>query len=710
MRLRHMTVAGFRGFSTERYFDLDGDVILVSGPNGTGKTSFFDALLWALTGSVGRIGSSDNLLSRFSDFGECRVELLLADEDDHELRIVRRFSDSESLTVVYEGQRHHGPTAEAVLLLAIWPNGQGASDPLESFGRAMTRSIYLEQDRVNEFVDADDEQQRFEVVGEIVGAGRLGELSRQLESGRRAWTTATNQLDQEFEPVIRQRSQLTQRLQELSSVESAEQTEQQFRKWLDLVRTLVEVAEPEPGKRSAERSIEFALERLSRLVRECEGQLSQLGRLRELLANAPQPEREVDGIRSEVQRLEQMHADASKKLEELASQAADARRNALAHEEEARSLGALAQLAMRHLSATCPVCGQSHERLETEKRLQDLVTQSGLTTQAIEDGGLAQAADEVRRVESELARMLADQREAEVSNRRLEGWRDDVRGAASESGLEFTGSVEDLSDAVDLTMGDLRTRAEGLRSQRAEGERIAAAFARVAEAAEAVTLQDEINSTETRVREHDSIVGLRRLAAEDAHRLHDAVRAVSESLVADELERIEPLLQRIYATVDPHPAFRVVRFLTQMHRGRGRLWTSIEANASEETISVEEPRTVLSSSQLNVLAVAAFLALNLAAADPPLKLVALDDPLQSLDNVNLLGLSDLLRRLRGRRQIVLSTHDDRLASLLDRKLRPVGPGERTISITFAAWDTSGPIVQARDVPRDSPDLRLVSSL
>lgn len=705
-----MTVSGFRGFSTEQYFDLDGDVVLVSGPNGTGKTSFFDALLWALTGSVGRIGQGDTLLNRFSDFGECRVELLLVGGDDRELRIVRRFSISESLAVEYEGQRYHGSSAEAVLLLAIWPYGRGSADPLESFGRAMTRSIYLEQDRVNEFVDTDDEQQRFEVVGEIVGAGRLGELSRQLESGRRAWTSATNKMEQEFEPVLRQRSQLTQRIQELSSVESAEETEEQFREWLVLVRNLIEVPDPEPGRRSVERLIEFALDRLSRPIRECEGKLSQLDRLRELLSNAPQPEGDVDGLRTEVQRLEQVHTEASKRLEELERQAADARRSAIAHAEEARSLGALAQLAMKHMSATCPVCGQSHERLETEKRLQDMVAQSGLSPQSIEDEGLVQAADEVQRAESQLARLRADQREAEVARRRMESWKDDVRGAALENGLKFTENVEGLFSTVEQAMIDLRTRAEGLRVQRAEGERIAAALARVAEAAEAVTLQDEIDSIEVRVREHDSIVELRRLAAEDARLLHEAVRDVSESLVADELERIEPLLQRIYATVDPHPAFRVVKFLTQMHRGRGRLWTSIEANASEETISIDEPRTVLSSSQLNVLAVAAFLALNLAAADPPLKLVALDDPLQSLDNVNLLGLSDLLRRLRGRRQIVLSTHDDRLASLLDRKLRPVGPGERTISITFAAWDTSGPIVQARDVPRDSPDLRLVSSL
>ncbi len=43
-------------------------------------------------------------------------------------------------------------------------------------------------------------------------------------------------------------------------------------------------------------------------------------------------------------------------------------------------------------------------------------------------------------------------------------------------------------------------------------------------------------------------------------------------------------------------------------------------------VDVQDPGLVLSSSQLNVLAVAVFLALNLAIPTLPLQVVALDDP------------------------------------------------------------------------------------
>jgi ABC-type lipoprotein export system ATPase subunit len=55
----------------------------------------------------------------------------------------------------------------------------------------------------------------------------------------------------------------------------------------------------------------------------------------------------------------------------------------------------------------------------------------------------------------------------------------------------------------------------------------------------------------------------------------------------------------------------------------------------------------------------------------------LDDPVQSLDHVNLLSLADMLRTVRNRRQIIVSTHDEVLAELLIRTLRPLGAENAT---------------------------------
>jgi chromosome segregation ATPase len=46
--IRRMTVEAFRGFRDWQEFDLAASAVVVAGPNGTGKTSFFDALQWCL--------------------------------------------------------------------------------------------------------------------------------------------------------------------------------------------------------------------------------------------------------------------------------------------------------------------------------------------------------------------------------------------------------------------------------------------------------------------------------------------------------------------------------------------------------------------------------------------------------------------------------------------------------------------------------------
>ena len=168
----------------------------------------------------------------------------------------------------------------------------------------------------------------------------------------------------------------------------------------------------------------------------------------------------------------------------------------------------------------------------------------------------------------------------------------------------------------------------------------------------------------------------------------DALRESAGDLVKDQLREIEPVLQRIYETCDPHPALKAVRLVSSMFRGRGQLGTVIEDPENENARS-DDPARIFSSSQINVLAVLLFLALNLTVRSLPLQCAILDDPLQSLDDLNLLGLVDVLRHVKDQRQMFISTHDHRFGSLLRRKLRPVEPGSVPVSSKFAIGHARG---------------------
>jgi len=56
-KIKSITVGPFRGFSKQEYFDLDSSLVLIYGPNGTGKSSFCEALEYSLLGNVEDAGN-----------------------------------------------------------------------------------------------------------------------------------------------------------------------------------------------------------------------------------------------------------------------------------------------------------------------------------------------------------------------------------------------------------------------------------------------------------------------------------------------------------------------------------------------------------------------------------------------------------------------------------------------------------------------------
>ncbi len=101
VRLKHLEINGFRAYREKYDFELDTDIIVLFGPNGFGKTSFFDALDFACTGSVARFDERygrdvDRLVKSLknldSPLENCYVGAVLS-TDDKEISIQRYLVD-----------------------------------------------------------------------------------------------------------------------------------------------------------------------------------------------------------------------------------------------------------------------------------------------------------------------------------------------------------------------------------------------------------------------------------------------------------------------------------------------------------------------------------------------------------------------------------------------------------------------------------------
>lgn len=713
MRLLSLELAGFRGFATKQTFDLDADAVIVVGANGNGKTSLFDAVLWAITGRIPRLGSDDSLLvCKFSETGQARVVLRLGRADGSLPLTVTRVFDGTGTRVSVETPEGvlRGPEAEGRLIQQIWKEAATAASPAEALATALTRSVYLQQDLVRDFIDSVTPQDRFSAVSELVGAGRVTDLQGEMERAKKAWSLATNNRAAELQPLRGRLSTMESRLAELKARPiSAEEglDEVAWTEWWGQIQAMgLKVSAVPMASREAAGAIDAAIKQIDAARRATERRKSLLETLIQELGDIAKKARpDLAPLRGKVSVGQQHIQETRAKISSEQERVTEVRRLQAELKEKSEQLQTLAVLALKHLGEKCPVCEQEYDIDATRRRLEQTATagSSPATSPSLPDT-LSELLKSLASQEKELSAAEFNLRTAEQSIRDLETAEVAIEKRLTELGIELKDSVERLPAVMAATTAT-NQRIEGLAAAQKTGETFALRLSQTGDQSTIQELQREIETTRVKLQQEDTEIAQRAATGEQAQRVIEALREAASSVVTKRVKEIEPLLSDIYSRIDVHPAFRVVRFLTSVVRGRGQLAAVVSDPLSD--VECDSPATVLSSSQMNALAVCMFLSLNLGVSSTPLESAILDDPLQSLDDINLLGLIDLLRRTKDQRQLFVSTHDVRFGNLLARKLRPGSSEQRTVVIELDGWSRSGPIVTTRDVRCDPVPLRLM---
>lgn len=716
MRLVSLELSGFRGFSRHQEFDLDADAVIVVGTNGNGKTSLFDGILWALCGRIPRLCNEDSrLVSMYSEAGQARVSLRLKDPSDgREVLVTRSFDGKEKRVALQTPDGlYQGPAAEGKLIDIVWPEAASSSDPSGTLASVLARSVYLQQDLVRQFVEAASDQERFAAVSEIIGTAGISELQANLERSKRAWSTSTNQRQEELLPLRNRMAIIETRLLELraraSQAGPSMASDVWTRWWHSLEGIGLTAVQIEQESRDAPVAIDDAIKKLDAIRRSAERRLQALRILQaDMSGLASKVIPDIQPLRNALVELRRKLVILKHDIEVEQTRLAELYRLQVLMVEKNEELKTLAALALRHLEDRCPVCAQAYDKHATRIRL-ETITKGGTQEVPTEPEHmripelLAEwAATEKETAEAELALRSAEQtvNEKQMSEQTL-----DTR--LNELGIVLSGDA-DRNSAVAEAIQEATKSIRRLTEFQRIGESLALNLTRASALAAMDELQKEAETLKGRILQDERLIDSRNDTGDQAQGVIEALREAASTLVQERLVEIGPLLQDIYLRMDPHPAFRTVAFLSRVIRGKGELSTII--SDPMEGKQCDAPAVVLSSSQVNALAIAVFLALNIGVPKQALSVAILDDPLQSLDDINLLGLMDLLRRVKDRHQLFVSTHDERFGSLLSRKLRPRDERGRTAVIELDGWSRSGPMVRMQEIKSDPVVMRLMHSL
>ena len=373
-------------------------------------------------------------------------------------------------------------------------------------------------------------------------------------------------------------------------------------------------------------------------------------------------------------------------------------------EKASQQMARLAAASIPLLADQCPVCGQSIDPQQVEDHLLEVTSDASTLLdlrQSVET-----AAEKARTAKE---RKQALQEERARAQAAVERW-----GRIRQNEESLIAEVAALTSDAPAPIALLRLSYDEIELSGPEIvgflDRLASALETYSDVVSESQATTEIDRAGSELVSAQSALQDLRVRTEQiasrASRLKQLSEAATKARVDVTTSRfgtIEPLVTDIYSRLDPHPAFKTIGFKHDMYYRRG---TSSPVVRDDAAGVDADPLIVFSASQANIAALSYFLAMSLGAGERALPFVLLDDPLQSMDDVNVLGFADLCRFLRADRQLVLSTHDRRFANLLRRKLTPRDSRDRTVVHQFRGWDRRGPFVETELLAYEASDAQL----
>lgn len=555
MKIKTLTLHGFKSFADRTEVDLHEGITAIVGPNGCGKSNISDAIRWvlgeqrptAIRGNRMEEAIFEGTVNR-KPIHRAEVEMVLSNEDGQ--LDVPRSEVSIGRTVFRGGESEYRLNGETCRLKDIQElirdTGLGAneysvienrmidsilSDRAEErralFEEAAEISRYKERRRtaLRRLEQAEEDLERLE---DLLGEVRTKVRSLAQQKGRA----------EKYEDLRERRLTLEVALGEVR-LEDIEERLEEAEEALERIRSSEPAEQGELSRRETE------AERLRVEITEAEDRRDEIAsRLEEIRSRAEETERERLVARERATAAEERLETIRSELDELEERRdeLEERRSELNDELESEREG-LHELRRKRDETSREVEARREERdrrksaeEEAVDRLRDLRNRIGAL-----EGEAEAAADRIRERERELERRRAEMEEAEAAVEEARDELEEVRAELEEAGSE----VEELRAEVEAAREEVDRREDELSESR---ERLAELEGELSAERERV---ESLSSLVRSGDEHPAVVA----ELVDADDRPDGV----EGLLADVLEVPEELARPVEAHLGPYLHAVVVR-------------------------------------------------------------------------------------------------------------------------------------------------------
>lgn len=674
MRIAQIELAGFRGIKDKLTLEVQAGFLVISGQNGTGKSTICDAIEYAITGTISRPGSRAEKGETIEDYiwwrgpGQASEHYVAIDiqADNNDIFQIKRTPNG------LDGIKQ-GDVSSALC------NKTNQQSSLEQLGLT---SIFRAESIAQLSLDL-PEADRFSFVRAAVGTDDLAHMEIKLKAIHTAIKEREATIEREYvrarESVTLISAQLSEARAEAARAIDTDAAEQRLREATKL----------------ADAKSEQVLSEARRIIAELRLQESLLGRhLEEFQVVAKQTAEATSAAYIERHANFELSLIAKQSERKQIETQLSTTRTSLseANEDGAAELLLLVEIGRRIglRDGHCPLCGSP---LKTEEYASHLAEtervarqKSGTLTEPVEQEKDLKKKIELLDREMDHLRYQAERSRSLVAN--IEERRSKLRDSVDQLGIkEFT--AEAILRGAEALSIKAQSIEKDVRLLYASGS-----FARVSE------LEQLLSETRER---SDRIADELSRAKSLSESLREAVavaQRTSGEIVDERLAALSPLLSELYTRLRPHVDWQEVAYHI-----RGDVKRFLSLRVGDDL----NPRFMFSSGQRRVVGLAFLLSVHLTRSWCNLRSLVLDDPVQHIDDFRALHLVELLTGIRRiGQQIICTVEDPSLAELLVRRLRSSdGYLGSQIELQYSAGSGIG--IKAQKVIRPFPRQILLSA-